>query len=181
MTLAFLAAREASRGGGLVVISGRTQQFYAPAALALGISPQQLVILRPVSAADEIWALDQALRCRGVAAVWTHLPCLDERDFRRLQLAAEEGGTLGLLGRPAQARGQPSWSDVQLLVEPIAAPASRRVRVEVLRIRSGVAGKSVTLEIDDTTGEVREVPHETPHPMPAISRVAAATARRQQA
>jgi protein ImuA len=180
-TLALLAAREASKGGELVVVGDSAHQFYAPAALALGIAPQQLVILRPTNEADAMWALDQALRCPGVAAVWAHLPRLAERDFRRLQLAAEEGGALGLLGRPARARGQPSWAELQLLIEPIAAGGNRRLRVEVLRARGGVAGASLTVEIDDITGEVREAPHERPHPLLAISRVAAPAARRRQA
>ena len=36
------------------------------------------------------------LRCGGVAAVWASLESVDDRTFRRLQLAAEEGGALGL-------------------------------------------------------------------------------------
>ena len=49
-------------------------------------------------------------------AVWGGLEALDDRWFRRFQLAAEQSGCLGLLLRPAKYRGDPSWSEVQLAV-----------------------------------------------------------------
>jgi hypothetical protein len=181
LTLSLLVARQAAQPGECIVISDRARSFYAPVAVAMGIAAQQLVILHPATAADEIWALDQALRSPGVAAVWAHLTRLEETDFRRLQLAAEEGGTLGLLSRPVRARGQPSWSDVQFLVEPLASQQNRRLRVEVVRLRGGVPGASLVLEIDDITGEAREVSQHETHPVPSLPRLAAATTRRRQA
>jgi protein ImuA len=183
MTLALALGREAAKAGGLVVISDPRKQFYAPAAVALGFPPDQLVVLHPPNAAEELWAIDQALRCEGVALVWAALAKLGEHDFRRLQLATEEGGTLGFLGRPAKARGRPAWSDLQFLVEPVAvATGNRRLNVEVVRVRGGVAGARVSLEIDDITGQVREASehHET-HPVPEVPRLAPAAARRRQA
>ena len=181
VALAFLAARQATLQEQSVVVCDRNQQFYAPAAIALGLKPAQLVVLQPATDADELWALDQSLRCPGVAVVWASLPRLREHDFRRLQLAAEEGKTLGLLRRPGKVRGHPSWSEVQFFVEPLASQANRRLRVEVVRVRGGVAGASVVLEIDDITGQVREVPEHETLPLPTTSRLAAAATRRRQA
>ena len=106
-TLALAAAREACREGrALVVLDCTTSYFYPPAAAAWGIDLAKLLVLRPVNEADALWALDQALRCPGVGAVWTEWDWIDMRDFRRLQLAAECGGTLGLLVRSARYRGR---------------------------------------------------------------------------
>ena len=116
--LALRAAREAARDGGYVIVFDRHQCFFPPAAAAWGLDLKRLVVIRASSVRDELWALDQALRCRAVAAVWGCLEELDWRWFRRLQLSAEQGGTLGLLLRPARVRGQPSWSDVQWQVAP---------------------------------------------------------------
>src|SRR5262245_5828346 len=95
-TLALTAAREACREGRAAVLVGTrahaerigvpssavdgpfssdgTQSvpatFYPPAAAAWGIDLARLLILQPANAADALWALDQALRCRGVGAVW---------------------------------------------------------------------------------------------------------------
>ena len=105
-TLAILVAREAASEGGAVVIVDRPHQFYPPAAAALGIRLEQTIVVRPDTKRDEIWALDQSLRCPGVAAVWSPLSDrLDQRDFRRLQLAAETGNCLGLLLRSSAVRG----------------------------------------------------------------------------
>jgi hypothetical protein len=45
---------------------------------------------------------------------------LNANMFRRWQLAAERGGSIGLLARPLTARSRPSWADVQLMVTPLA-------------------------------------------------------------
>jgi protein ImuA len=120
-TLALIAAREACLDGGALVVMDRGRRFYPPAAAALGIDLEATIVVRPQNLKDELWALDQALRCGGVAAVWAPLESVDDRTFRRLQLAAEEGGGVGFLVRPATLRNHPTWSDVQFWVEPKAS------------------------------------------------------------
>jgi hypothetical protein len=114
-TLSLLAAREACREGGALVVIDRQQTFYPPAAAAWGIDLDRLIVVRPRCARDELWAAVQSLRSPAVAAVWGMIDRLDSRAFRRLQLAAQAGRTLGLLLRPPSARGQPSWADVRLM------------------------------------------------------------------
>jgi protein ImuA len=118
-TLALLTAREASRHEGVVVVLDRHREFCPTAAVRLGIAPQQFIVVHAQSAADNDWAMDQALRSPAVAAVLAWPERLDDRTFRRWQLAAEEGGCLGLLLRPETARDEPSWADVRLWVEPL--------------------------------------------------------------
>jgi protein ImuA len=174
----------------------RQRQFYPPAAVAWGVNCGQLLIVQPTDAADEMWALDQALRCPAVAAVWAPLGKLDSRQYRRLQLAAEEGRTLGLLVRSTRYRGEPTWADVQLVVEPLARgpgfffaaahqaastqlreketrPLSRRLRVVVVRCPGGAAERGVELRIEDFTAAITAAEptsgqrQETPHETPA--------------
>jgi len=159
-TLALAAAREACRGGRALVVmnqpvdpacragsrtggqsldSGPARQagptyFYPLAAAAWGVDLTQLLVLRPANRADALWALDQALRCPGVGAVWSQWDRIDVHDFRRLQLAAECGGTLGLLVRPARYRGQPTWADVQWLVSPKCKVQGPRPKVRSRKV-----------------------------------------------
>ncbi|MCA9176125.1 MAG: hypothetical protein KDB14_16680 [Planctomycetales bacterium] len=154
-TLALLSAREAmARRGGYVVVFDRARNFYPPAAAAWGIDLQRLLVVQPANHRDELWAIDQALRCEAVAAVWAplaHLESkLDSHCLRRWQLAAEQSGALGLLLRPASARQLPCWSDAQVQVRPHAqrGPDEHwRLHIELLKVRGGNAGGSAELEI----------------------------------
>jgi len=165
-TLAMLVARQAALEGGAVVVMDRHHWFYPPAAAALGVDLEHVIIVRPDTARDEIWALDQSLRCPGVAAVWSSLgDQLDQRDFRRLQLAAEIGASLGLLLRPATVRGKPTWSDVQLLVEPRPTQSAdaRRLHVQLTRCRGHLQPRAeVDLEIDHVHGHLRNIRSTSP-------------------
>ena len=173
-TLALLIARQAAQRGGIITIMDRDKQFFPPAAAALGINLNNLLLIQAASCQDEFWALDQALRCPAVAAVWAPLKHLEPRRFRRLQLAVEQSGSLGLFTRPLQVRGQPSWSQIQLWVQPRPGNSLRRWRIEVVRARGDRAGRAVELEMDDTTGTLRESSHEhKTNPLHLASQLAA--------
>lgn len=159
-SLAMLSAIPAMREGKALVIIDWNHTFYPPAAAALGADLKRLVVVRPTSREDGWWSLDQALRCTAVGSVWSELPDeMDDRLARRLQLAAETGGTLGMLIRHSRTRNRPSWADVQWQVRPASHlhfpnhspnslpttnPASsmpphsgRYVQVDLVRCRSG--------------------------------------------
>lgn len=111
---------------GPIIVVDPTATFHASAAIACGISPQRIVVCRCRTRADAVWAMDQSLRCSSVAAVWATLPWnLNDRDARRLQLAAEAGRTPGLFVLQRSARVRPSFAAVRLHVASVAADASR--------------------------------------------------------
>ena len=173
-TLALATAVRVCGRGPLVVVDGRGD-FFPPAAAGFGIELANMIVVRPRETRDCIWTLEQSLRCSGVGAVLCWVERLDARSFRRLQIAADSSGVVGVLVRPASAARQPSYAALRLRVEPIAessrhAPPcrpphpprhtecacySRRVRVEVIRCRGAADGEVVELEIDDATGDVR--------------------------
>jgi hypothetical protein len=165
-----------------IVVVDRDGTFYPSAAIAWGLKPEQIMIVQPKNLDDTMWALNQALRCSAVTAVWTRLETIDASHFRRLQLSAEEGATLGLFVRPASAQGQPSWSDVQLLVRPRSLqpgklhepnnepvpqsprPYRRAWELQMLRCRGGTAGGSLLLQMEETSGQLQPLTpstHET--------------------
>lgn len=159
-SLAMLSAIPAMRDGKALVIIDWNHTFYPPAAAALGADLKRIVVVRPKSREDGWWSLDQALRCTAVGSVWCELPDeMDDRLARRLQLAAETGGTLGMLIRNSRTRNQPSWADVQWQVRttshlqfatssnshntptshnaPTTPHSGRYVQVDLVRCRSG--------------------------------------------
>ena len=156
VTLAVLAARQATHSRRPLVVVDRRGQFYPPAAVRIGLDPKRLILVRADTQADQFWAVDQSLRCRGVGAVLAWPRRLDVRTFRRWQLAAEEGDVLGLLIRPAVARKEPSWAEVRLLVEPLPSSPKgrRRLRLHLLRCRGLTGVQTFDVEMDDETHSV---------------------------
>jgi hypothetical protein len=155
----------------VLVVIDQARTFYPPAAAGWGIDLGRLIFVWPQNARDEMWAAVQALRSPVVAAVWASIDRLDSRAFRRLQLAAEEGRTLGALVRPPSARGQPTWAEVRLEVSPLsvvrgplqgsnrrrARDCGRFVQVRLVHCHSGRAGGVAMLEIDDVARTVQQV------------------------
>jgi len=157
-TLAMLAARAACDEGRVVVVVDQQRRFYPPAASALGIRWEKLIVVRPTSRADLDWTLTQLLRCRGVASVVCWPESLNDRTFRRWQLAAESGSSLGFLVRPVVAARRPSWADLRLLVQAMPSDRHSRIKVELLRSRGAEAGRAVELELNDETHTVHLAP-----------------------
>ncbi|NND99267.1 MAG: hypothetical protein HKN47_18260 [Pirellulaceae bacterium] len=156
-------------GGPLVVVDSESH-FYPPAAVALGIPADQIILVRPERHADVVWAIDQALRCDAVGAVWGHVGSrLNDRDARRFQLAAEIGNTPGLLVRPAAVRGRPSFAEVRFHVQvadahvqvgnagavgrrqaaPLFATPFLAAQITLDRCRGGQIGNQTWVQIDD--------------------------------
>src|SRR5262245_4038300 len=130
----------------LVVVDIR-KHFYPPAAARLGLDLNRSMVVRPSKQVDALIAIDQSLRCSAVGAVLAWCPRLSRLALRRFQLAAETGGGVGLLLRPATVLREPSFAVLRLFVTPIvSADVHPRIRVDVLRSRHGQSGRSLILE-----------------------------------
>src|SRR5882757_8647331 len=122
--LAVVLAREALRPAGMLAVIDPARRFYPPALASMGIELDRLIVVQP---AEPDWIVVQALSCPAIDAVLCWPDRLHDKMFRRWQLAAERGGSIGLLVRPSAARGSPSWADVQIVVEQAAS----RWRIDV--------------------------------------------------
>ena len=161
-TFLFMVAAQLTRRSGTLVVIDQHREFYPPAAANLGIDLDRTVVVRPDNALDTIWTLEQSLQCPSVRATVCCVDSLNDRVFRRLQLAVEIGKSIGFLMRSAKFRSQPSWAEVRLLVQSLplitAIPSqARRMRIELLHCRSRTGGGAIDLEICDETGLVRLV------------------------
>lgn len=166
-----------------IVVVDRTGWFHPPAMLPwlAGSTPAtHLVVVRPSRDDDEIWAIDQALRCPGVAAVvaWpraivprtSHGPVPDASPsrqrpssdrrwttaMRRWQLAARASGAVGLIVRPGGAHGESSWAEARLAVSslPSGRLLERRLRVRIVggTWSATVAGGTADVMLDVARG-----------------------------
>lgn len=79
--------------------------LYGPGLDTFGLAPERLVTAAATHRCDLLWAMEEALRCRSVAAVIGEVRggTIDGVAVRRLSLAAAESGALALLLRAAPA------------------------------------------------------------------------------
>jgi len=79
---------------------------YGPGLEAFGLAPERLLTAAAARRYDLLWAMEEALRCRTVAAVIGELRHgeIDPVAVRRLSLAAGTSGALALLLRAAPPR-----------------------------------------------------------------------------
>jgi hypothetical protein len=109
---------------------------YAPALAQQGIELTRLLIVRPASATEALWAAEQALASGVCAAVLLWLKGTDDRWLRRLKLAAEAGGALGVLFRPERHRFESSPASLRLVV----TKGEPEARLDLLKVQGGRPG-----------------------------------------
>jgi hypothetical protein len=154
----------------------RKKEFHSCAAAAFRVDLDRTLLIQPSTERDVLWSLEQALRCPGVVATLGWVGETRERVFRRLQLAAETGGGLGMLLRPQSASREPCWADLRFSVEPIPLHESRpgrRVRVRLLYGRAGRAGRECELCIHDEASDLVRVASPLAAPKAAASKARA--------
>lgn len=115
---------------------------YAPALAAAGVALARVLLVHP-KREDQLWAVESSLRAGACAAVLAWIAEAEGAALRRLQLAAEAGGAIGMLyaRRPLGA----SIAALRLALAPAAAGA---VDVHILKRRGGWPVGPVRLEVD---------------------------------
>jgi hypothetical protein len=109
---------------------------YAPALAQSGIELKRLLVVRPTTAVEALWAAEQALSSGVCAAVLLWLKGTDDRWLRRLKLAAEAGGSLGVLFRPERHRFESSPANLRIVMSRGESCA----RVDLLKVQGGRPG-----------------------------------------
>jgi protein ImuA len=152
----FLPAIFARSTAGWIAWCDRQNELFPPALQTLGVSLERLMILHPAGAEEELWSAAESLRCPSIAACVTRPGRLSQAQARRLQLAAERGGGIGILLRTAADRTGPYAAATRWLIRP--APGWRslqRWEVELIHGHGGHTGRSVILEVCLETNHVR--------------------------
>lgn len=167
-----LAAEPGCGAGFAAMVLGRTEgsvlwigsaraewQAWPPGLAAWGLTPDRLVLLRAERWKDALWAMEEALRCPAVGGAllvpgWEDRAPLDLTATRRLQLAAEAGGGLGLVLRAdgAAAQGQTA-AHTRWRVAP-AEGDEPHWRLELLRMRGGRPRAAVNVAWRAVTGRL---------------------------
>jgi hypothetical protein len=116
---------------------------YAPALAAAGIDLANLLVVRPASRRDALWAAEQALRsgsCHALAA-WLARPRYAE--LQRLAVAAESSHAVAFLFRPLAAAAESSPACLRLAL----APAGGDLDVRIVKRRGAPAALALRLPL----------------------------------
>lgn len=122
-----------------VVFVAPPYQPYAPALAAHGLDLAQVTQI-DATHTDGTWSTEQCLRSGACGAVLSWSERADYTQLRRWQLAAENGGALGFLFRPAEAANQASPAALRLYVRTDGETTS----VEILKCRGGFDARAAT-------------------------------------
>ena len=163
------------RTGGTVLWIGPDPDAWPPGLARYGLSPAELVLVRAPRPADGLWAMEEALRCPAVAGALLNLSELDLTAARRLQLAAEASGALGLLMRPDAEEPGPSAALTRWRINALPGAGGSahelgdpRWQLDLLRCRGGAPRRwSVTWRTTadrlDTDGDTLPTPTRRRH------------------
>jgi hypothetical protein len=129
-----------------LVLVAPPHQPYAPWFETLGVDLARLIVVRTRSNGESLWAAERCLRAGTCAAVIAWPGPGSERSLRRLQLAAEEGKSLGVIFGPTRnaANASPAALRIQLNA------ARSRLEVQILKRRGGGWAPPLLLELDKT-------------------------------
>jgi protein ImuA len=162
---ALFAAGIAARTRGKVLWCLTRPDLFAPALAQAGLVPDRVIYIEAGDEKSVLICFEEGLRHGGLGAVVAEVARLSLTASRRLQLAAESSGTIGIAirrwRRPAEAAdfGQPTasvtrWRVTVLPATPLPVPGVGRPRwqLELIRCR---AGESADFEVEACDGKGR--------------------------
>jgi protein ImuA len=135
------------QGGACIWIS-TSRRLFPPALKAFSVTPDRIIFIDVQRDRDVLWAMEEALKCEGLAAVIAEVHEISFAQSRRLQLAVEDSKVTGfLLRNDPKKLGNTTcvarWQISPLPSEPepgLPGVSFPRWQVDLLRVRNGNPG-----------------------------------------
>lgn len=165
----FLDARPGEAEPGMALwclnpASADAGEIYPPGLAQLALDPSRLLTIRLARDRDVLWAMEEALRSGGPAAVLGEVASVSLTESRRLQLAAGKSGASALLLRPPGRSPGPSAAVTRWRIAAtpgaqdgwaalLDEPGRMCWRADLFRCRGGAPGGWL-MEWCDETGNI---------------------------
>ena len=117
---------------------------YAPALAAAGLDPVNLLVVRPASRREALWASEQALRAGSCHALAAWLPKVRYAELQRLVVAAQASRAVAWLFRPLAAASEASPACLRLAL----APGGDELAVQILKRRGAPLATPLHLPLE---------------------------------
>lgn len=164
VTNGFISAIVASlmRKGGPCIWIRSLQTIFPPALTSFGIAPDKIIFIELQKEREILWAMEEALKCEGLAAVIGEVEKLSFTASRRLQLAVEQSRVTGFILRPNSRYLNTTacltrWRITSLsskLEENMPGVGFPRWNVDLLKVRNGKPG---SWQIEFKAGRFRHI------------------------
>jgi protein ImuA len=150
------------RDGGVCLWISSSTAVFPPAFTFFGVDPGKIIFVNLKKEKEILWALEEALRCNGLAAVIGEVAGLNFTDSRRLQLAVEQSRVTGFVLRRNPSKNTTTASVARWQITAIPSFLSNgmpgigfpRWHVELLKIRNGKPGN---WQVEWIAGKFRHV------------------------
>ena len=164
-TFGFIAGILASimQSAGASIWINSSQSIFPPALKSFGIRPDKVIFINLKKEKEILWAMEEALKCKGLSAVIGEVQDLSFTASRRLQLAIEQSQVTGFIVRrnPRSLTTSACLARWKITPLPGELPTDMpgvgfpRWNVELLKVRNGKPG---SWQIDFVDGRFRHVP-----------------------
>jgi protein ImuA len=131
-------------------------ELYGPGLAGFGLDPGRLLLARARGRTELLWAAEEGLRSKALAAVVAETGEAGGKAQRRLQLAAESGGVTGFLLREGEGRPL-AFAVTSWRISAVPGDLAPRWRVDLARCRGGAEG-SWLMEWNHETGDLSVAP-----------------------
>ncbi len=136
------------KGGKVCLWISGTRQLFPPALKSFGVVPEQIIFIDLPRRKEQLWAMEEALKCEGIGAVVAEIPEIDFTASRRLQLAVEKSRVTGFLLRRQPRSLQPIATVARWKICALPSTCSDgmpgigfpRWQIELQKIRNGKPG-----------------------------------------
>ena len=150
------------QGNGALIWISASRTIFPPALKSFGIPPERIIFIDLQKEKEIMWAMEEALKCKGLSAVIGEMQELNFTASRRLQLAVEQSRVTGFILRrnprsinttACLTRWQITAAQSQL-AEGMPGVGFPRWNVELLKVRNGYPGK---WQIEFVAGRFRHI------------------------
>ncbi|UYQ91174.1 Error-prone repair protein ImuA [Chitinophaga horti] len=155
---------------GVILWIGAAGTLYPPALKTFGIEADKVIFVQARQDKELLWAMEEALRCEGLAAVVGEVGALSFKASRRLQLAVENSNVTGFVVLRNPRHMSTTACVTRWVIEPLPSLQDDempgvgfpRWKVSLMKVRNGKPG---VWEMEWVAGRFRHL-----HVKPVISR-----------
>jgi protein ImuA len=142
---------------------GASRTIFPPALKLFGIAPDKIIFIELKKEKEILWAMEEALKCEGLAAVIGEIKELSFTDSRRLQLAVEQSQVTGFVLRNNPRSVNTTACITRWIITSIASELANempgvgfpRWNVDLLKVRNGRPG---SWQMEWVAGKFRHIP-----------------------